>query len=60
MKSTNDSVIIGFDYLEDKDNAVLIVGKKRPAEPIKIINSFHGEEAKELWEKLTTKKGSDQ
>ena len=50
------SVIVAFDYKADKDHAILLVGQKNPKIDISIINAFEGEEAKELWEKLTTKK----
>ena len=49
------SIIVAFDYKAGSDNAVLIVGKKNPKQDIVIINAFQGEEAKELWKKLTTK-----
>lgn len=55
-----DSVIVGYDYNEPTDNAVLIVGKKPPDNSVDIINAFQGEEAKELWAKLTAAKGERQ
>lgn len=55
-KAMSDTILVGFDYNPGKDNAVLIVGKKRPNNSIDIINAFQGDEAKELWEKLTVKK----
>jgi ATP-dependent DNA ligase len=55
MKTTG-SVIVAYDYDSGKDNAVLIVGKKRPDQPaVDIVNAFQGKEAKELWKKLTVK-----
>lgn len=51
-----DSIIVGYDYNEPMDNAVLIVGKKLPDTSVDIINAFHGDKAKELWAKLTDKK----
>ena len=51
-----DIVIVGYDYNEPMDNAVLIVGKKLPDMSVDIINAFHGDEAKELWAKITDKK----
>ena len=51
------SVIVAFDYKGDSDNAVLIVGQKQPKKDVHIINAFSGDEAKELWNKLTVKKG---
>jgi len=50
------SLIIGYDIDHPTDNAVLIVGRKRIDESIKIINAFQGEEATELYKKLITKK----
>lgn len=37
-------------------NDVLVVGRKRPDQSAEIINAFQGEEAKELYERLITKK----
>lgn len=54
-KST-DSCIVAFDYTNGKDNTVLIVGKKKEGMDVDIINAFQGEEAIELWNRLTTQK----
>ena len=51
---TTGSVIVAFDYKENSDTAVLIVGQKTPKKDVSIINAFEGEDAKELWKKLTT------
>ena len=51
-----NSVVVAFDHDEKRDNAVLIVGQKNAKVDIQIINAFSGDEAKELWKKLTTKK----
>lgn len=56
-KST-DSCIVAFDCTNGKDNTVLIVGKKKEGMDVDIINAFQGEEAIELWSKLTTQKGA--
>ena len=48
-----DSLLVGFDISSGKDNAVLIVGKKNPNQSVDIINAFQGEEAKDLYKKLT-------
>lgn len=55
MSYLSDSLLIGVDFSE-KDKGVLIVGKKRLNESVEIINAFQGEEARELYEKLITKK----
>ena len=56
-----DSLIIGYDITTtpDGDNSVLIVGKKK-GRKVDIINAFQGEEAIDIWNKLTTKKGSNE
>ena len=52
-----DSILIGFDRKGDSvDQAVLIVGKKRPNQSVEIVNAFEGIEAIKLYEKLITKK----
>lgn len=55
-KVTNDTILISVDFNHGEDNGVLIVGRKRPNKPLDIINAFRGEEAKELYQKLITKK----
>lgn len=55
-ENVTDSIIIGYDQSES-DNTVLIVGRKEPKQSVEIINAFQGEEAKELYERLITKKG---
>ena len=52
MKTTS-SIIVSYDASENGDETILLVGKKNPNETIKIINAFQGEEARDLWEKLT-------
>ena len=54
MEKTSDSLIIGFDSSTGKDSTVLIVGRKKPREAVDVINAFEGEEALELYKKLTT------
>lgn len=49
------SIVVAYDYKADSDHAVLIIGKKNKKKDIEIINAFQGDEAKELWKKLTTK-----
>lgn len=56
VMNITDTVLVSYDYNAGKDNAVLIVGRKRPNQSVEIINAFQGEEAKELYKKLITKK----
>ena len=52
------SVIVSWDFPHGTDNdmGILLVGKKMPGRDVEIINAFQGEEAKELYLKLTTRK----
>ena len=58
MRITN-SFIVSFDLEsthdknEDKDTAIAIVGKRDSKGVTKIVNAFQGEEAIELWDRLT-------
>lgn len=55
--SKTDALIIGYDHNPEKDNTILIVGRKGAGLAVDIINAFEGEEAEELYKKLVTKKG---
>ena len=55
MKGKSDTILVSFDYTHG-DIPVLIVGRKKKGE-IGVINAFKGEEAKELYQRLTAKKG---
>ena len=57
MKTT-DSILVGFDDTDGKDECVLIVGRKTQGKAVDIINAFQGKEARELWKKLTEKRES--
>lgn len=53
-----DSLIISIDTSNGKDNTVLIVGRKAVGQRVEIVNAFQGEEALELYGRLTAvKKG---
>lgn len=54
MKNLSGSLIIGYDF-SSSDKWVLIVGTQDRGE-VTIINAFQDEEAKELFDRLTTKK----
>lgn len=58
MESFTTSILVGYDYNKEKDNAVLVVGKQIPkTTKVQIINAFEGKEATDLYNKLITKKG---
>ena len=55
-QKTTDGLIIGYDFTRGKDKSILIVGRKSAGDAADIINVFQGEEAEELYKKLTTVK----
>ena len=48
-----DTILIGVDFANNDYTGVLIVGRKRMNQSVEIINAFQGEEAKELYKRLT-------
>lgn len=56
-KHINDGVVVSVDIRGD-DQAVLIVGKPGENGAMKIVNAFEGQEARDLWAKLTIVKGA--
>lgn len=57
--SKTDCILISYDDMNEKDETVLIVGRKTPGEVPEILNAFQGNEARELYQKLTTVKKSE-
>lgn len=55
-----DSILVAYTTNKETDTKVLVVGKKRMNQSVKIINAFDGDEAEELWNKLTTAKEKKQ
>ena len=54
-KPITETVLLS--YTEPVGGApLLIIGKKDRGKPIKVINAFQGDDAKELYTKLVTKK----
>ena len=51
-----DSILVSVDFLNKDGTGVLIVGRKRMNQSVDLINAFQGDEARELYEKLVTKK----
>ena len=54
MKGINETLLVSV-CLNSDDTGVLIVGKQNRKGGIDIVNAFQGEEAIELYTKLTTK-----
>ena len=51
--SVFDSLIIGFDKTEDKDITCMVVGRKCD-QGIHIVNAFIGQEAEDMYQRLTS------
>lgn len=60
MNSITDTILVSIDLSINKDNAILIVGRKKTREAVDIINAFDGEEALELYKKLITPKAKNE
>lgn len=48
------AVIVSWDFSNGFDTGVLLVGKKNPRQDVEIINAFQGQEAWDIYKKLTT------
>ena len=55
MESLNDTLLISIDIREG-ESTLMLVGRKRKGEMLEIINTVQGKEAKDIYNKLTTKK----
>lgn len=55
MTNLSDTLLVSISF-SAKDTGVLVVGRKRKNQSIDIVNAFQGEEARELYKKLVTKK----
>lgn len=51
-----DTVLVSIDYNKDTNKGVLCVGRQLPNKSVEIVNAIDGSEAKELFEKLITKR----
>ena len=55
MESLNDTLLVSIDIREG-GSALMLIGRKRKGEMLEVINTFQGEEAKDIYNKLITKK----
>lgn len=55
MTNTNGAYIVSWDFSNGKDNDVLIVGQQKN-DTMNIVNAFQGQEARDIYEKLSTVK----
>lgn len=54
--NTNDTILVSVDFSHGIDKDILLVGRKIPNGSVEIINAFQGQEARNLYETLTTVK----
>ena len=55
MNSLNDTLLVSIDIREG-GSVLMLVGRKRKGEMLEIINTVQGEEAKDIYNRLITKK----
>ena len=55
-----DSILVSVDLSNKNDTGVMVVGRKRMNQSVEIINAFQCDEARELYEKLITKKKKEE
>ena len=55
MESLNYFFFVSIDIREG-GSALMLIGRKQKGEMLEIINTFQGEEAKDIYNKLITKK----
>ena len=55
MEPLNDTLLVSIDIREG-GSALTLIGRKRKGEMLEVINTFQGEEAKDIYNKLITKK----
>lgn len=58
MTNTSGSYIVSWDFSHGKDDDVLIVGSQHKG-VVDIVNAFQGQEARDIYEKLSTVKNKD-
>ena len=53
MNNLSGSFLVGYDF-SNADTGVLVIGIKDNGANVKVINTFSGKDAKELFDRLTT------
>ena len=59
MPRLSDTVLVNFNRESPTSDPILIVGRKRKNQSVEIINAFQGDEAVELYNRLTKVKKSE-
>ena len=55
MMETSGALIVSWDFSGSPDNDILLVGKRVEGKT-EVINAYQGEEAREIYKKLTIKR----
>ena len=58
MKNNNDALVIGWDFSEENKRDTLIVMQGGRDNGMKVINVFYDQDAHDIYEMLTEKKGN--
>lgn len=58
MKNNNDALVIGWDFSEENKRDTLIVMQGGRDNKMKVINVFYDQDAHDIYEMLTEKKGN--
>lgn len=49
------SCIVSWDFNNEKNTGILLVGIKKPNEAVEVINAFQGDEARKIYSSLIKK-----
>lgn len=55
MTKTSGAFIVSWDFSNDPDHDILLVGQQEKRK-MNIVNAFQGKEARDIYEKLSTVK----
>ena len=58
MKNNNDALVIGWNFSEENERDTLIVMQGGRDNKMKVINVFYDQDAHDIYEMLTEKKGN--
>lgn len=59
MNETHGAFIVSWDFSNGEDKSVLIVGKMIKVGEVKVVNAFQGQEAIDIYKKLSTVQKGD-
>lgn len=59
MSKNSGAIIVSWSFSHNPDEDILLVGNRIPSGRTVVINAFRGEEARELYSRLTTVKGEE-